>query len=104
MKIHIPTPLRAYTEKQETVSATGATVNEGLASLTSTYPALKQHLYTPEGALRSFVNIYLNDEDVRYLPAKEDTAVSENDELTIIPSIAGGSPAAAACCCACCCR
>jgi molybdopterin synthase sulfur carrier subunit len=90
MKIHIPTPLRAFTEKQETVSVTGVTVTEGLASLTKTYPALQQHLYTPEGALRSFVNVYLNDEDVRYLPAKEDTAVSESDELTIIPSIAGG--------------
>jgi molybdopterin synthase sulfur carrier subunit len=99
MKIHIPTPLRAYTDKQETVSVAGATVTEGLAALTTTYPALQQHLFTPEGALRSFVNIYLNDDDVRYLPAKEGSPVSENDELTIIPSIAGG------CCrCACCCR
>ncbi|MEO6923110.1 MAG: MoaD/ThiS family protein [Bryocella sp.] len=101
MKIHIPTPLRAYTEKQETVSVVGATVTEGLATLTATYPALQQHLFSPEGALRSFVNIYLNDEDVRYLPAKEGTVVTEADELTIIPSIAGGAPCA--CCCACCC-
>ena len=90
MKIHIPTPLRAFTDKQETVSVPGATVNEGLTALTASFPALQQHLYTPEGALRSFVNVYLNDEDVRYLPAKEDTTVSGDDELTIIPSIAGG--------------
>ena len=51
---------------------------------------MQQHLYTPEGKLRSFVNIYLNDDDVRYLPAKEDSPVSATDELTIIPSIAGG--------------
>jgi molybdopterin converting factor small subunit len=66
------------------------------------YPALQPHLYSADGKLRSFVNVYLNDEDVRYLPAKEDTATSANDELTIIPSIAGGSPSAACCCTGCC--
>jgi len=91
MQIHIPTPLRAYTDKQETVSVEATTVAEGLAALTAAYPAMQPNLYTPEGKLRSFVNIYLNDDDVRYLPAKEDTAVSATDELTIIPSIAGGS-------------
>lgn len=111
MKIHIPTPLRAYTDKQETVSVDGATVNEALAALVAAYPALQQHLYSPEGKLRSFVNVYLNDEDVRYLPAAEATAVSANDELTIIPSIAGGAPSVAggapsySCpCCSSCCR
>ena len=98
MKILIPTPLRAFTEKQDTVSVTGATVTEGLSALTKTYPALQQHLFTPEGALRSFVNVYLNDDDVRYLPAKEDSPVGENDELTIIPSIAGGCCRSACCC------
>lgn len=97
MKIHIPTPLRAFTDKQETVSVEGSTVAESLSALVSAHPAIQNHLYTPEGALRSFVNLYLNDEDVRYLPAKEATAVSSSDELTIIPSIAGG-------CTACCCR
>jgi adenylyltransferase/sulfurtransferase len=91
MKIHIPTPLRAYTDKQETVTVEAATVAAGLAALTAAHPALQNHLYTPEGKLRSFVNIYLNDDDVRYLPSKEDTAVAATDELTIIPSIAGGS-------------
>jgi len=90
MKIHIPTPLRAYTDKQETVTVEGATVTAALAALTALFPAMQPNLYTPEGKLRSFVNLYLNDEDVRYLPAKEDTPVSPTDELTIIPSIAGG--------------
>ena len=90
MQIHIPTPLRAYTDKQETISVEGTTVNEGLAALVAAHPALQQHLYTPEGKLRSFVNLYLNDEDVRYLPAGEASPVSPTDELTIIPSIAGG--------------
>jgi molybdopterin synthase sulfur carrier subunit len=97
MKIHIPTPLRSFTDKQETVSVTGATVSEALKSLTTKFPSLQQHLYSPEGALRSFVNVYLNDEDVRYLPEKEASAVKESDELSIIPSIAGG------CCCLCAC-
>jgi molybdopterin synthase sulfur carrier subunit len=97
MQIHIPTPLRAYTDKQETVSVAGATVNEGLAALVAAHPTLQQHLYTPEGKLRSFVNLYLNDDDVRYLPAKEDSPVLPTDELTIIPSIAGGAPRASCC-------
>jgi molybdopterin synthase sulfur carrier subunit len=90
MQIHIPTPLRAFTEKQETVSVAGATVAEGLEQLVQKYSAMRAHLFTPEGKLRSFVNVYLNDEDVRYLPAKEETTVADGDELTIIPSIAGG--------------
>ncbi|MFC6645158.1 MoaD/ThiS family protein [Granulicella cerasi] len=100
MKIHIPTPLRAYTDKQETVSVDGATVAEGLEALTVAYPAIKQHLFSPDGKLRSFVNVYLDDEDVRYLPEKEATTVAPEAELTIIPSIAGGccSPLAAGCC------
>ena len=61
-----------------------------LKHLTGAYPELRQHLYTAEGKLRSFVNLYLNDDDIRYLPQKEATPVEESDELTIIPSIAGG--------------
>ena len=90
MKIHIPTPFRAYTGGQQTVTVPGATVGEALEQLTGAYPELRPNLYTGEGKLRSFVNIYLNDDDIRYLPAKEATAASESDELTIIPSIAGG--------------
>jgi molybdopterin synthase sulfur carrier subunit len=90
MNIHIPTPLRAYTGSKQTVNVPGTTVGEALQQLTVAYPELQQHLYTPEGKLRSFVNIYLNDDDIRYLPEKEATATGEDDELTIIPSIAGG--------------
>src|SRR6201996_5526980 len=90
MKIFIPTPLRAYTGKQDTVEVGGATIHEALGGLTTRYPDLRKHLYTDEGKLRSFVNVYLNDEDIRYLDAKEQTTVSEKDSLSIIPSIACG--------------
>ena len=90
MEIHIPTPLRQYTGKQAKVSVEGATVTDALAALTAAYPDLKKHLFTDEGKVRSFVNLYLNDDDIRYLPAKEATAVTSKDSLTIIPSIAGG--------------
>ena len=68
-----------------------ATISEALAELTRTYPGLRKHLFTEEGKLRAFVNLYCNDEDVRYLPEKEQTAVSASDTLSIIPSIAGGA-------------
>ncbi|MGJ5815314.1 ubiquitin-like small modifier protein 1 [Paludibaculum fermentans] len=87
--ILIPTPLRQYAGGQSSVDATGASVSEVLASLTSQHPALKNHLYNDEGRLRSFVNIYVNDEDIRYLD-KEKTAVAAADTLSIVPSIAGG--------------
>ena len=93
MKIHIPTPLRAYTEKQETVDVSGATVAAGLQGLIEAFPALRTHLFTPEGKLRSFVNVYVGDEDMRYLPGKEETPVGDGVEVSIVPSIAGGSVA-----------
>ena len=88
-KILIPTPLRPYTDKQEAVEATGATVGELLTDLTTKFPGLKAHLYNEQGKLRSFVNIYLNDEDIRYLQ-KEATPVKAGDTLSIVPSVAGG--------------
>jgi len=90
MEIHIPTPLRQYADKKASVTVEGATVNDALSALTAAYPELKKHLFTDEGKVRSFVNLYLNDDDIRYLPEKEATAVSAKDSLTIIPSIAGG--------------
>ena len=92
-KILIPTPLRPYTDKQDAVDATGATVGELLADLTKKHAGLKAHLYNEQGKLRSFVNIYVNDEDIRYLQ-KEETAVKEDDTLSIIPSVAGGTHSA----------
>ena len=91
MKINIPTPLRAYTGGEQTVTVPGATISQALEALVSAYPDLRQNLYTADGKLRSFVNLYLNDDDIRYLPAMEAPAATEDDELTIIPSIAGGA-------------
>jgi molybdopterin converting factor small subunit len=92
MTIFIPTPLRSYVDGRDAVEVSGTTVTEALGELTQTHPELRKHLFTNEGKLRAFVNLYLNDEDVRYLPAKEATAVSAADTLSIIPSIAGGLP------------
>ena len=87
--ILIPTPLRPYTDKQEAVQASGATIGELLVDLTTKYAGLKAHLYNEQGKLRSFVNIYINDEDIRYLQ-KDQTPVSATDTVSIIPSVAGG--------------
>lgn len=91
-KIHIPTPLRQYVNGQSEIQVNAPTVKGALDTLTLERPELRKHLFTPEGRVRAFVNVYLNDEDIRYLPQKEDTAVTEVDTLSIIPSIAGGLP------------
>jgi len=90
MKILVPTPLRQYAGKQSTINVQAATVGEALNALTSSYPDLRRHLYSDEGKLRAFVNVYLNDEDIRYLQ-QDQTAVKDSDTLSIVPSIAGGS-------------
>ncbi|MFX1251870.1 MAG: MoaD/ThiS family protein [Promethearchaeota archaeon] len=87
--IKIPTPLRAFTDNQKTVAVKGTNVGEALLALVNTYPKLKKHLYNETGELRNYVNIYLNDEDIRYL-GKEDSVLQNGDVLSIIPSIAGG--------------
>jgi len=89
-RILIPTPLRQFAEKQDTVEAAGATVAEVLAALTTRFPDLKKQIYNDEGKLRSFVNVYLNDEDIRYMN-KEATPAAPADTLSIVPSIAGGA-------------
>ena len=71
-KILIPTPLRPFTGKQDAVEVDGATIGELLADLTTKYEGLKPHLYNEQGKLRSFVNVYLNDEDIRYLEKGQD--------------------------------
>jgi molybdopterin converting factor small subunit len=88
-RILIPTPLRQFADKQDTGEAEGATVGEVLTALTTRFPNLKKQLYNDEGKLRSFVNVYLNDDDIRYLQ-KDATAVAATDTLSIVPSIAGG--------------
>jgi adenylyltransferase/sulfurtransferase len=90
MKIFIPTPLRPYAGGKDSVELEAATIAAALDALTQSNPDLRKHLFTEQGKIRSFVNLYFNDEDVRYLPLKEETVVSASDTLTIIPSIAGG--------------
>ena len=91
MTILIPTPLRAYTGQKSTVEVDAPNVKEALAKLTETHPDLKQHLFGAEGKLRSFVNVYVNDDDIRDLPEKDLTPIKSSDEISIIPSIAGGN-------------
>ncbi len=90
VKVIIPTPLRAYAGKRESVELHAATVAEALAGLTSQFQELRKHLYSDDGRLRSFVNVYVNDEDIRYLQ-KDQTRLREGDTISIVPSIAGGA-------------
>ncbi len=87
--LKIPTPLRPYAEGQSEVSVQGQTVFEALHDLTQQFPSLEKHLFSAAGKLRPYVNVFLGDEDVRYLQGEE-TALKEDDKLRIIPSIAGG--------------
>ena len=89
-RVLIRTPLRAYTGQQDAVEADGATVGDVRASLTSKHGELKRHLYGDDGKLRHFVNIYVNDDDIRYLE-KESTALKAGDVISIVPSVAGGA-------------
>lgn len=89
ISIHIPTPLRPYTSGRSVVEVTGDTVGIALQDLTRSHPDLAKHLRDDQGRLRSFVNVYLGDEDIRFQQG-EDTPVTDGAELTIVPSIAGG--------------
>ena len=87
--IRIPTPLRAYTGGASSIDVAGATVGEALADLVERHPDLRAHLFHDD-ELRSFVNIFLDDEDIRFLGGLE-TEIDDQDSLRIIPSIAGGN-------------
>ncbi|WP_322802158.1 MoaD/ThiS family protein [Thermoflexus sp.] len=89
VQILIPTPLRVYTRGEKVVTVEAGTVGEALRALTERFPELQRHLFNEEGRLRSFVNLYLGDEDVRYLQGEE-TPISDGQTLSIVPSIAGG--------------
>jgi molybdopterin/thiamine biosynthesis adenylyltransferase/rhodanese-related sulfurtransferase/molybdopterin converting factor small subunit len=89
-KVLIPTPLRQYADKHDAVELGGSTVAEVLAALTSQYPDLRKQIFNDEGKLRSFVNVYVNDEDIRYLK-KDATPIAAGDTVSIVPSIAGGA-------------
>ncbi len=89
VRVLIPTPLRQYAGKQEALEFEAGTVGELLERLVTEHADLRRHLYTEEGKLRSFVNVYVNDEDIRYLE-KEQTPLKASDVVSIVPSIAGG--------------
>ena len=89
MKILIPSPLRSYAAGQAAVEVHAATVGEAVQALISSHPELRKQLYNEQGKLRAFVNLYLNEDDVRYLQ-QEQTPVTASDTLSIVPSIAGG--------------
>ncbi len=88
-QVRIPTPLRKLTAEQEVVSAEGATIAEILASLDKSFPGLSERICDEQGNIRRFVNVFLNDEDIRFLQDKA-TPVKEGDEISIVPAIAGG--------------
>ena len=90
-RVLIPTPLRPYTGQKDAVDVDGATVGEVLTSLTSSYVDLKKHLYADDGKLRHFVNVYVNDDDIRYLE-RDATKLKDGDVISIVPSVAGGAP------------
>jgi len=95
VKVILPSPLRPYAGHQASVEYDAHTVGDALERLTTTYGDLKKHLYTPDGRIRSFVNVYLNDEDIRFLK-QEQTPTKAGDTITIVPSIAGGAADASA--------
>ena len=88
-QVRIPTPLRKLTGDQEVVPAAGATIADVLANLDATFPGLGDRLCDEQGNVRRFVNIFVNDEDIRFLEDKA-TPVKDTDEISIVPAIAGG--------------
>ena len=89
LNISIPSPLRSYTGGEDVIEVSGKTVGLALESLVEKFPPLRNQLYTQDGHLRSFLNVYLNEEDIRYLK-KAETLVAPGDTISIVPSIAGG--------------
>ena len=88
-KIRIPTPLRKLTNNEEVVDVTADTIGGAIAELQSRYPGIKERLLDESGQVRRFVNVYVNEEDIRFLQNQE-TPLKEGDEISIIPAIAGG--------------
>jgi len=89
ISVRIPTPLRKLTQNQEIVDAEGGTIREILNSLENSYPGLKERICDEENNIRRFVNVFVNDEDIRFLQ-ESDTPVKSGDEVSIVPAIAGG--------------
>jgi adenylyltransferase/sulfurtransferase len=91
VNVNIPAALLAYTDGEQSVSAAGETVGEVIEALIGIYPQLRQHLFDGEGKMCSAFNLYLNDDEIRSLPRRAATLIEEDDELTILPAIAGGA-------------
>ena len=87
--VRIPTPLRKLTNNQEVVEAEGSTVSDIIESLETSYPGLKERICDEQNQIRRFVNVFLNDEDIRFLQDTK-TPVKSGDEISIVPAIAGG--------------
>jgi molybdopterin synthase sulfur carrier subunit len=87
--VRIPTPLRKLTNNEELVEVSGATVGEIITELQTRYPGIQERLLDEKGQIRRFVNVYVNEEDIRFLQ-NQDTPLKEGDEISIIPAIAGG--------------
>jgi adenylyltransferase/sulfurtransferase len=90
VNIAIPTPLRIYVNNQKIVQVRASNVKESIEKLTDDFSELKNHIFDENGKIRNFVNIYVNDEDIRFLKAKENTSLGEGEIVSIVPSIAGG--------------
>ena len=90
IEIAIPTPLRIYTNNQKIVKVKASNVKECIMKLTDNFTDLKNHIFDEKGKIRSFVNIYVGDEDIRFLKAKENTSLRKGEKVSIVPSIAGG--------------
>ncbi len=88
-QVRIPTPLRKLTNEQDVVDVEGSTIDEILTNLDATYPGLGDRIRDEEGNVRRFVNIFVNDEDIRFLEERA-TKINEGDEISIVPAIAGG--------------
>jgi molybdopterin synthase sulfur carrier subunit len=92
VSVRIPTPLRKHTDGQEAVDVSGTTAGEVLQNLAEQYPDLREKLFTDEGDVRRFVNVFANDRDIRFQDGT-DTEVDDGDEMSIVPAIAGGATA-----------
>ena len=90
VRVLIPTPLRPYTGQRASIDVDGGEVETILSNLTRTHDQLRTHLFKDDGRLRSFVNVYVNDEDIRHLEGVR-TPVTDGDTISIVPSVAGGS-------------
>jgi len=88
--VRIPTPLRKFTQGKDEVAISGASVREVLANLESSYPGIRERICDDSGAVRRFVNVFVADEDIRFLD-NLDTQVKDGDEVSIVPAIAGGA-------------